>query len=89
MSYYENEHYYKSHTDSSVYTSVFWLFKEPKKFTGGDFTFDNIGHTIETQSNMAVLFPSWMKHKVDKIMMCESVPKFESNGRFAFSSFLT
>jgi hypothetical protein len=87
MNYYENEDYYESHYDSACYTYVFWLFKEPKKFLGGDLIFNELKYKINVNSNMGILFPSWIDHEVDKIQMCESIEKFKSNGRFSFSTF--
>ncbi len=87
LSYYENSDYYDAHTDRSSYTYVFWLFKEPKLFTGGDLTFPELNQTINVKSNMAVLFPSWLDHQVDKISMCDTIEKFNCNGRFAFTTF--
>lgn len=87
MSYYENSDYYHAHMDKACYTYVFWLFKEPKKFRGGDLTFPELGQTINIRSNMAVLFPSWLDHQVDKIEMCDTIERFKCNGRFAFSTF--
>lgn len=87
MSYYENSDYYEAHHDKSCYTYVFWLFKEPKLFSGGDLTFTELSQTIKVKSNMAVLFPSWLDHKVDKIEMYDTIEKFKCNGRFAFTTF--
>lgn len=87
MSYYENSGYYEPHTDVSCYTYVFWLFKEPKLFSGGDLTFPELNQSIQIKSNMAVLFPSWLDHKVDKIDMCDTIEKYKCNGRFAFTTF--
>tara|TARA_B100000131_G_scaffold175530_1_gene169598 strand:+ start:138 stop:818 length:681 start_codon:yes stop_codon:yes gene_type:complete len=45
LSYYEDEDYYDSHSDQSIMTSLTWLYKEPKKFEGGDLYFkDNINN---------------------------------------------
>ena len=87
MSYYENASYYESHTDNACYTYVFWLFKEPKLFYGGDLSFPELNETIKIKSNMAVLFPSWLDHAVDKIQMCDTIEKYKCNGRFAFTTF--
>lgn len=87
LSYYENDDYYKSHTDKCCYTYVFWLFKEPKRFFGGDLTFPELNYTVNIKSNMGVLFPSWLNHEVDKIEMYDKMDTFNSNGRFCFSTF--
>jgi Rps23 Pro-64 3,4-dihydroxylase Tpa1-like proline 4-hydroxylase len=87
MNYYEDRDYYKPHHDKSCYTYVFWLFKEPRYFDGGNLTFSDINYTINTKSNMGVLFPSWALHAVDEIKMNYSVPKYQGYGRFSFSTF--
>lgn len=87
MSYYENQDYYDTHFDNACYTYVFWLFKEPKKFSGGNLSFPEINQSINIKSNMAVLFPSWTDHKVDKIQMHDTIESYKCNGRFAFSTF--
>jgi hypothetical protein len=87
MSYYEDNDYYHSHHDVSAYTYVFWLFKEPKNFLGGDLYFDDVDYKIQVNSNMAVLFPSWVIHSVDKIMMIPGIKPYKGFGRFAFSTF--
>lgn len=87
MSYYENNGFYESHIDRSCYTYVFWLFKEPKKFSGGNIFLSELNQTIDVKSNMAVLFPSWLEHEVDKISMCDTIEKYKCNGRFAFTTF--
>jgi hypothetical protein len=87
MSYYETGDHYDVHIDMASYTYIFWLFKEPKKFTGGDLHFTELDTTITVKSNMGILFPSWLEHKVDKIEMCDRMDRYNANGRFAFSTF--
>jgi len=36
VSYYEDSDYYKAHWDHAVLTTLTWIYKEPKVFTGGD-----------------------------------------------------
>lgn len=87
LSYYEDSDYYKSHTDNSCYTYIFWLFREPKLFSGGDLVFPELDLTINVKSNMAILFPSWLDHKVDNVSICDTIEKFNCNGRFSFTTF--
>jgi Rps23 Pro-64 3,4-dihydroxylase Tpa1-like proline 4-hydroxylase len=87
MSYYEDGDYYDSHHDVSCYTYIFWLFKEPKCFIGGDLYFSDINYKLQVNSNMGVLFPSWAIHSVDKITMFPGIQKYKGFGRFAFSTF--
>lgn len=87
LSYYENGDEYKKHNDFSSYTFIYWTFKEPKKFRGGNLRFDDINYDVEVNNNMAILFPSWANHSVIKV---EIDPEYQNKGfgRFAFSTFL-
>jgi len=69
ISYYEDGGYYKPHEDTAIYTAITWFFKEPKAFTGGDFYFTDYDLKIEIQNNMTVLFPSFVKHSVDEVIL--------------------
>jgi hypothetical protein len=87
LSYYENSEYYKSHKDQALYTAVSWFFKEPKSFSGGNFYFTDYGVKIEVQNNMAVIFPSFINHAVDEIVL-EKNNNLTGYGRYAISQFL-
>jgi hypothetical protein len=87
LSYYENSEYYKSHRDEALYTAVTWFFKEPKSFSGGNFYFTDYGIKIEMQNNMAVIFPSFVKHAVDEIIL-EKNNDLTGHGRYSISQFL-
>jgi hypothetical protein len=87
LSYYENSEYYKSHKDQALYTAVTWFFKEPKSFSGGNFYFTDYGVKIEVQNNMAIIFPSFVKHAVDKIILKEN-NNLTGYGRYSISQFL-
>jgi hypothetical protein len=69
ISYYENGGYYKSHEDIAMYTAITWFFKEPKAFVGGDFYFTDYNLKIEIKNNITVLFPSFVKHSVDEVIL--------------------
>lgn len=86
ISYYENSNYYNPHEDVSMFTGVTWFFKEPKAFTGGNFYFSDYNLKIEVQNNMTVLFPSFVKHAVDEIVLKDdSLP---GHGRYCMSQFV-
>jgi len=87
LSYYDNSEYYKSHKDQALYTAVSWFFKEPKSFSGGNFYFTDYGVKIEVQNNMAVIFPSFINHAVDEIVL-EKNNNLTGYGRYAISQFL-
>ena len=69
ISYYENGGYYKPHEDRAIYTAITWFFKEPKQFTGGNFYFTDYNLKIEIKNNMTILFPSFVTHAVDEIIL--------------------
>lgn len=80
-------------------TLVYYVFKEPKKFTGGEIQFSNapcswgkllkckpdpIITTLEPENNMAVIFSSKLAHRV----LPTSSPKSFINGRFSINCWL-
>jgi hypothetical protein len=85
ISYYENGGYYKPHEDKSIFTAVTWFFKEPKAFSGGDFHFSDYDLTIKVENNCSVIFPSFVKHAVDEIIMKDK--SLHKHGRYAMTQF--
>tara|TARA_R100000005_G_C4995093_1_gene201985 strand:- start:682 stop:1332 length:651 start_codon:yes stop_codon:yes gene_type:complete len=85
VSYYDHGQEYKSHKDSTQFTFVIWLFKEPKKFKGGDFCFTEAKQTIKCVSNRMVMFPSYLGHQVYSIKMDKDA-KF-GDGRYCVTHF--
>jgi len=86
ISYYENGGYYKPHEDKAMFTAVTWFFKKPKAFTGGNFYFTDYNIQVEIENNMTVLFPSFVKHDVDKIILKNK--DLIGYGRYAMTQFL-
>ena len=68
VSYYENADYYKPHEDATLATALFWFNKEPRKFTGGDLTFNNTDEFIEYKNNSMIIFPGWARHSVSPVL---------------------
>lgn len=87
LSYYENKDYYKPHTDQSTVTILFWFFKEPKRFDGGDLFFSDTEELIKIKNNSMIMFPSWAYHSVTELKMDE---KFQNKklGRYCLTTFL-
>jgi len=69
ISYYEDDHYYKAHFDSCQISCCIWMFREPKAFSGGEFTFTDSGVSLDCVNNRMVLFPGYYKHSVSPIKM--------------------
>lgn len=90
LSYYEEADRYDFHHDECLYTSVTYVFKEPKKFSGGDISF-RIGNdvvTFEVQNNMTIIFPSLYNHAVSPVVMEEDCGSFSGMGRYCISQFM-
>jgi hypothetical protein len=85
LGYYENSDYYQAHRDSACFTALTWLYKEPKQFSGGDLTFTEYDYKINIKNNMMILFPSFVMHEVDKIIM--NNPEF-NHGRHVIAQFI-
>jgi Rps23 Pro-64 3,4-dihydroxylase Tpa1-like proline 4-hydroxylase len=81
LSAYKNGDHYKSHTDASVLTMLFWFAKET--FTGGDLIFTDFNHTVQFKSNRAILFPSYYNHEVT-----ETKSESKEYVRFSATAFL-
>jgi len=88
ISYYGPDDYYDTHYDLYQFTCLIWLYKEPKKFTGGDLFFPELNKNIQLKNNRMIFFPGYLLHKVDKINM--SKQDFENGyGRYTVTHFVT
>ena len=89
VSYYENFDHYDFHKDSAAYTFLSYIWKEPKKFSGGDIVFDVNDQKIliEIQNNMAIIFPSSYSHAVTEVEMNEEY-RNKMYGRFCITNFI-
>jgi Rps23 Pro-64 3,4-dihydroxylase Tpa1-like proline 4-hydroxylase len=87
FSYYQDNDYYLTHRDASEFTFIFWLFKEPKQFTGGDLILNDIDYRVEIKNNSGILFPSKAMHTVEPVIMKDKTP-FNRMGRFSYSTFI-
>jgi len=85
VSYYKDTDFYDSHFDSYHWTNLIWFVKEPKKFEGGDLTFEESNTKILLKHNRAVLFPSMFLHKVNPLKFYEKYN--EGDGKFTITHF--
>lgn len=86
VSYYESNDYYSPHRDIAEFTTVIWLYREPKQFSGGDFMMPGYNFSLEAKHNAAIIFPSRLQHAVSKISMDEENTR-KGLGRYAISVF--
>ena len=87
LSYYENNNYYRAHTDSAFVTGLCWFYQEPKRFKGGEFLFPDYKVDIEVVNNRMIFFPSFIKHQVIEVRL---EPKYQGKnlGRWCMTQFL-
>lgn len=85
VSYYENNDHYKPHTDAAILTCLYWCYKEPRVFEGGDLELHDIGERISLKNNRLVIFPSPRVHAVTPVSM-EEVG--QGKGRYCITKFL-
>jgi len=83
--YYEDGNEYKPHWDESVFTSLTWLYKEPKSFTGGNLVFPEYDVEVELLNNRTLIFPGSIVHHATFVDMEES--NFDGFGRYCISQF--
>jgi predicted 2-oxoglutarate/Fe(II)-dependent dioxygenase YbiX len=79
VSRYSQGHYYHSHEDQSFMTAIYYTWKEPKAFEGGDLFFEDFQVPID--NNCMLVFPSNTNHTVSKIT--------KGSGRYAISQFIS
>ena len=87
LSYYNNGDFYKPHSDQSYLTACLWLYKEPKRYEGGNFIFSDCNLPIECKNNRMVIFPGSVVHEVTEIKMNKD-DYYNGYGRFTVSYFL-
>ena len=78
LSRYDDGDHYLPHDDISFFTSLIWLYDEPKPFTGGDLIFSDYDYKIECKNNTGVCFLGPMRHEVTKV---------KGSGRFTITMF--
>lgn len=86
ISYYENGGYYHSHRDTAIHTALTWFFKVPKLFEGGNLIFTEYDEVIKINHNMTIIFPSFVKHSVEEVIIEEDLPR--GFGRYCMSQFM-
>lgn len=67
VQFYLNEHHYKPHNDTALFTLVTNIHSVPKKYTGGVLRFTEYDYTIELKNNESILFPSVLMHEVTPV----------------------
>ena len=87
LSYYENEDYYDAHKDSSLITILHWLYKEPKRFEGGDIIFPDYDIGVKVENNKTIIFPGCISHQVLPVKMEEKY-KNKGLGRYCITEFI-
>ena len=85
VGYYENNDNYGLHRDSAVITSLTWLHKEPKRYTGGNLFLDG-EIEIECVNNRTLIFPSMITHEVTPVQLEEKYCN-QRLGRYCISQF--
>lgn len=86
ISYYDNNQEYKPHFDTTQFTSIIWFYKQPKKFNGGDFLFNQFNETVKCVHNRMIFFPSYYLHSVTPVSI-ENQFQNKGFGRFAITNF--
>jgi Rps23 Pro-64 3,4-dihydroxylase Tpa1-like proline 4-hydroxylase len=79
VSRYRQGDYYHSHEDQSFMTAIYYIWKEPKAFEGGDLFFGDFRVSIE--NNCMLIFPSNTQHTVSRVT--------RGSGRYAISQFIS
>ena len=84
--YYDHGDYYKSHTDTALFSAVTALYQKPKAFEGGRFVFPEFDYSVELEDNMTLIFPSVLTHEVEEVKIPTSGQMI---GRFSITNFIS
>ena len=79
VSMYRQGHFYHTHEDQSFMTAIYYTWKEPKTFEGGDISLGNF--KVPVTNNCLLIFPSNTEHTVS--------PVTQGSGRYAISQFIS
>ncbi len=85
LSFYGDNDYYDTHCDTSFFTCLIWMVKEPRRFDGGDFELTDIDHMIELKNNRMVMIPGCFNHKVHQLKFHDR--NDNSYGKYTISHF--
>jgi hypothetical protein len=88
VSYYDHGDCYEEHHDVCVATCLFWFYKEPKQFSGGELIFPRFNKTFPPKNNSLIMFPSHAKHLVTPVEI-DQESRGKGLGRYCVSLFLT
>ena len=88
VAYYEDSDYYKAHRDIAVISLMYWLWEEPKSFTGGNIHLTDYDIEIPLERNQLMVMPSSLKHAVDSVKMIKQTDKLSGMGRYCVVRFL-
>jgi hypothetical protein len=78
VSHYSEGDFYKAHEDKSFFTAIYYTWKEPKPFEGGDILLEGVKAKVE--NNSLLIFPSKTRHTV--------TPVTKGSGRYAITQFI-
>ena len=88
VAYYEDTDYYKAHRDIAVISLMYWLWEEPKSFTGGNLHLTDYDIEIPIERNQLMIMPSSTRHAVDPVKMIKQTDKLSGMGRYCIVRFL-
>jgi len=86
LSYYEEKDHYESHHDTSLWTCLIWMVREPRLFNGGDFTLNEPDIEVKLKNNRMVMFPCCYLHSVSPVKF-HTQPKEIGFGRYTITHF--
>lgn len=90
VNYYEGGGEYKHHTDRCVFTANIVLWREPKKFDGGEFLIgdEKNASDFNLNSNDMIIFPGYSLHAVKPVVMHNDHTPWYS-GRYSIANFVS
>lgn len=87
VNYYCDENFEKIHRDNCLFTCLTSLYKEPKKFSGGNIKFDMFNIKVELKNNSTLIFPSFVHTSINEVKMVNDIQY--GNGQYYIKTLIS
>lgn len=88
VNFYQGGEDYRSHSDNTVFTCLWFHWKNRDSFKGGNLIFPEYNYAFECKNNTAIMFPGPVKHAVQKLLQID-YDILETDGRYSITQFLS
>jgi len=88
VNFYQGGEDYKPHSDHTLFTILWFHWKNRESFKGGHLIFPEHPYFFPCKNNTAIMFPGPIQHSVEKLLQIEHDIS-ETDGRYSITQFLS